>query len=62
MYRCSKCGEKYYQELYQTTTLIYSPSVHCENKENKQKDSNICTKTCRCLNCGNVFVITERNN
>ena len=52
--RCPYCGDSYYQELYSTTTCVYSPAIY-KNGELISKGANKSRKVCRCLSCGKEF-------
>lgn len=54
MIRCPHCNESYYQELYSTTTCVYSPNIY-KNGELISRNSNTIRKVCRCLNCLKEF-------
>lgn len=57
--RCPNCNESYYQELYSTTTCVYSPNIY-KNGELISKSSNTTRTVCRCLNCLNEFSYTSK--
>lgn len=52
--RCPHCDESYYQELYSTTTCLYSPAIY-KNGELISKTLNTTRAVCQCLNCGKEF-------
>lgn len=56
--RCPYCDESYYQELYTTTTCLYSPKIY-KNGELISKCLNTVRKVCSCLNCGKDFSYTS---
>lgn len=57
--RCPYCDDSYYQELYSTTTCVYSPTIY-KDGEIISKKPNAIRKVCRCLNCGKDFSYTYR--
>ena len=59
IHRCPYCNESYYQELYSTSTCVYSPVIY--------KDGYLVSKTpnttrivCSCLNCGKTFSFVKK--
>ena len=52
--RCPYCNESYYQELYYTTTCLYSPVIY-KDGEMISKAPNTVRTVCHCLNCGKDF-------
>ena len=52
--RCPYCDESYYQELYSTTTCLYSPRIY-KDGELISKDPNTTRAVCQCLVCGKEF-------
>lgn len=52
--RCPHCDASYYQELYSTTTCLYSPVIY-KDGEIISKTPNTTRVVCQCLNCGKDF-------
>ena len=57
--KCPYCGESYYQELYSTTTCVYSPAIYKDGELISKSPSTI-RSVCRCLNCGKEFSHTKQ--
>ena len=57
--RCPYCDESYYQELYSTTTCLYSPAIY-KDGELISKTPNTTAVACHCLSCGKDFAYTKK--
>lgn len=57
--RCPYCNESYYQELYKTTTCLYSPMIY-KDGELISKVPNTTRTVCFCLSCGKDFSYTSK--
>lgn len=56
--RCPYCDDSYYQEMYSTTTCLYSPSIY-KDGELISKTANTTRAVCKCLSCGKEFSYVE---
>ena len=57
--RCPHCDESYYQELYSTTTCLYSPAIYKDGKL-ISNNPNTTSVACQCLSCGKAFSYTRQ--